>query len=28
LHTVGCATHGYCIEMSGAMEEELTSMVS
>jgi len=28
MHTVGCATHGYCIEMSGAMEEELTSMVS
>jgi len=26
MHTVGCATHGYCAEMSRAMEEELKSM--
>jgi len=26
-HTVGCATHGYCAEMSGAIEEELKGMV-
>ncbi|MCK9442240.1 MAG: alpha/beta hydrolase [Methanothrix sp.] len=28
LHTVGCATHGYCAQMSGAMEEELRSMAT
>ncbi len=27
LHTVGCSVHGYCAEMSGAMEEELKKMV-
>lgn len=27
LHTVGCATHGYCAEMDEAIEEELKSMM-
>jgi uncharacterized protein len=27
LHTVGCATHGYCAEMNEAIEEELRSML-
>ncbi len=26
LHTVGCSVHGYCAEMSGAMEKELKGM--